>query len=85
MSSVEISVAEYTDCGHDAGVLLQAAVAVVPHGPEVWAGGGGGGQGEKGDETQEEDAEAAAEHLWFLVLRLVGSCIDLKLVQKRKE
>lgn len=66
MSSVEVYGAELRDCGDDAGVLLQAAVAVVPHGPEVWAGGSRCGQREEGDEAQEEDAEAAAEHIWCL-------------------
>lgn len=63
VSSVEVHGAELVDCGDDADVFLHAAVAIVPHGPEVWAGGDGCGEGEESDKAEEEDAEAAAEHL----------------------
>lgn len=62
-SGVEVCVAKGVYGGEDAGVFLGAAVAVVPHGPEVGAGVGGGGQGEEGYEAEEEDAEAAVEHV----------------------
>ncbi|KAG9998736.1 hypothetical protein KCU78_g16282, partial [Aureobasidium melanogenum] len=51
MASVQVYRAELRDCSDDTGVLLQAAIAVVPHGSEVWAGGGGRGEGEEGDEA----------------------------------
>jgi len=62
-SGVKVAGAELHDGGEDLGVLLHTGVAVLPHCPKVWTGGGGGDEGEEAEEGEEEEVEAAAHHV----------------------